>query len=652
MTTLAASRFQPAPARVTAIGRDPNGGNFQEVFRIPGSMLPANGTYQFVVFGRVGDVVLNSDQPFLWADLMLGNSIGGFFTTARHLVSLADLSIRRDFDPQRGFPFFLMVKVAGWTTGDDLVLYARVYDETTFPPLEATFAVAQVGILAFNLTSIGAANHIAEEQTPGSTTLNYYAAGRQTLATSAVLPWISGTEDWAVFWTARVFALEPTNPYGIAIQGWDTIPLWTWGDFGNEGPHGGCNLRGLNPTAATAAGYSLGGFTVQQVTTNATILRLIGRCRYDVGARAVYMQGRWFAVRLSVFHEWESTQTETASGYCGHFFDPRGVVDDKVLGSGHKDAIWLSAMNPRPTDRRRHYHTRLKHNETREQNAPERLFVSQGHAPVEGLYEIAGGRLDLHESNNFFDHETTQRPVDSISLLHFVGTITSPPFRAGETVRGLTSGATIENFEARDNTGPKSLRYTHGSRVGTFTPGETVQGDDSGARCVLRTSPIPEDEPPIDDAWYRTFLVFDPNDEPPPDAVLSEVLGPDVVYVPGREGPSLASLSSLPFAPSGPIEWEVLHDRIRLTSILGHEVSIPRFASVRRRALFRIAGLTAAAASATLQFLRTQQIAAFKYADLDGPERAFVCEVDSIRSTDEGVLKTVTFAALELVWLP
>lgn len=662
MTQVAASTFQPAAARITSISRNPLGGGFQEVLRIKGSTLPANGDYQFIVFGRLGDVTINSDQPFLYADLMLGNGIGGFFTSVRHVVALQDQQIRRGADAEgRGFPFLLMHQAAGWTTGDDLVLYARIYDETTFPPTEISYSVAQVGILAFNLTAIGSSHYIAEEGVLGSTAINFKASGRQVLHTTSILPWTSGAEDWVFFWSSRVRAMEPTNRYGVYIEAWDGSTIWDWGDGFPDGPFGGAFLRGpLTPNAIDIAGYSLGSIVQQQVTTATTSLRLRAMCNYDVGTQAVYRQGRLFGLRLSKLHEWKAQRAVNESGWYGAFGAPAGRVEDEVFDIPHVDALWLSAAVPVPVDRVTGYHTRLKHNETKELNLPEKLFVAQGHAPLEGLYEIAGGKVDLHDQNNFFDHETVRLPSESQHLLHFVGLISggSPPgvFQVGETIQGQTSGATVRNREVRTNPSPKNIAFFAGSRAGTFTPGEVVVGLGSGAQVTLRTTPNPLEEPAPNDGRFRQFVVLDLFDDPPAISIPDQVTGPDVVYIPGREGPSLASLQTIPWGVSEPVRFELVGDRVYLSPRAGYKISWPRFTTIRRRAVFPFRGLTLGQRDALITWATLQGIAAFKHTDLDDVERAYVIEIGPderprIDCTDRGVLHDVDIHALELRWL-
>lgn len=661
MTQLAASNFQASPAQVTSIGRNPTGGNFQEVLRIKGSSLPANGDYQFIVFGRIGDVVMNSTEPFLFADLMLGNGLGGFFTTARHCVAMQDPLLRRQLgfpaDPESGFPFLLMHKAAGWTTSDDLVLYARIYDERIFPDGNPSYACAHLGILAFNLTAIGATHYIAEESVLGSTTLPFDPT-YSTLHTSAVLPWTSGTEEWLLIWNARIRAGHDALPYGCYIDGWDGSTAWEWGQgpSATDGPYGGATRRGgLTPTAVDVAGYSLGCVLQRPITTATMSVRLRARCRYTAGVQAVSRQTRIFGLRLSRVHEWHSTVSTLAAGYYGHEEATGGVIDDKVHDVSHQGAIWLATAVPVSVDRASGYHTRLKHNEVREVNYPGALYIRQQHAPLEGLYEVAGGKLDVHDGNNFYDHETVRSPAESQSLLHFVGNITggSPPgvFQVGETIRGVTSGATVRNREVRTNPGPKNIRYFQGSRSGTFIAGEVVQGLGSGAQVTLRTTPHPMDEPGFHDARYRTFVVFDTFDVPPPTPISEESAGAPVVYVPGREGPSLASLNTIPFTPSQPLQFEPMAKRVRLRSLNGYEVSWPALATIRRRARFVFEGLRRADRDALMQWAYTQDIAAFKFQDRDDVMRAFVVDVDSLQSTDVGVLQRVEFQAIELRWL-
>lgn len=660
MTQLAATTFQPGAARITSIGRNPLGGNFQEVLRIKGADLPGNGDYQFIVFGRIGDVVFDSTEPFLFADLMLGNAAGGFFTTARHCLALQDLLLRRvgtAADPQRAFPFLLMHKAAGWTTADDLVLYARIYDERIFPDGNPSYACAQLGILAFNLTAVGAANHLAEESVLGSTTLPYdptYA----TLHTTAVLPWTAGSEDWVIWWNARVRAGHDALPYGCYIDAWDGSTVWEWGQGPSaiDGPYGGATRRGgLTPTAVDVAGYSLGAVLQQPITTIATSLRLRARCRYTAGTQAVARQTRVFGLRLSRVHEWHSTKTVLAVAYYGSDEGTGGVIDDKVHDVSHQDAVWLACAVPVPPDQARAYHTRLKHNEVREINYPSNLQVVQQHAPLEGLYELAGGKLDVHDGNNFYDHETVRPPSESQHLLHYVGNITggSPPgvFQVGETLLGLTSGATVKNREIRQNPAPKNVRFWPGSRVGTFLPGEVIQGQGSGAQATLRTTPPPLEEPGYHDARYRAFVVFDPFDVPPPTPINEESAGLPVVYVPGREGPSLGSLPTLPVAPSAPLQVELVHGRVQLRSPYGYVDSWPRFATPRRRATFQFRALSRGLRDAILTWIHLQGIGAFRFTDQDDVERAYVIDVDSVRSSDVGVQQTLEFSAFELRWL-
>jgi hypothetical protein len=294
----------------------PGGGDGWSIIgRLPKEKLITNRAYVFVVSGticniqRVGAAPLNG-----LCQVALGDPSG-----VKHPGYCAELSINWPTTATEGQPFqFLVIFDPGygiadpvwgarWPNTEDLCLYGRCYTNGDAQNYAATFDVAGVSWLWFDIDVIDGADHFVDEDWPAAPHVQLQAAGYQDWHLGASMPGSAG-EKWVHFvnldYTSLDYQTNPSFQFGAT-----TAP-----SFGTFSPkigsrRWGCRARGNvgSLTAVRNPRMHIGAMCVQDRSAGSLYWG------YRGNGTALVHRFRHFALRVDELPEFSGRSTSAAS---------------------------------------------------------------------------------------------------------------------------------------------------------------------------------------------------------------------------------------------------------------------------------------------------------------------------------------------------
>lgn len=526
-------RVDAITANVQSIGSQPGppgGDGWQIVARLRASQLQAGRHYAFVVNGHLQNIQTSGSSPtYGLAQVCLGDSLGTKHPEYRMAVQLGDPSGQYVAVP---FQFLVVFSASPsitdplwgstWANTADLVIWARVFRNGDPANYAASFDVANITWLWFDLDSIPGTHQLVEE---------YYPARPP-----------SGSPVTQAGGGGYTNHFLTTNQPGSAGQQWlHFVNLWfTPLDYGQGAPQ-------------WQHGYVTDGFFTSFVPM--------------AGAA-----GRWgMSTRGSVVHQ---PGQELPHAHLGSFFpltQPAGSAF--AIGFRGRDFPGLSVSNQTLIHRWRYLGIRI---EALPEVSTLSLTNGSAGARIASHINMLGQSFAPHEPG-----PRTGRVAVPIYLTHgildeqFPGTRSHAWYQLTHRGRALWA----------PNSFVKQVNQIN-LREGVPVLGFGMQGigqDGLDIRYENNFVRIDGELPPLgfqvaDAHFVQLWLVQDPSILPP----TNPSPGAPVVIVPQREGVAIASQQDLPIAPDSATTEAPEEPNQEIAGITGYRRSWPLFTGPRR----------------------------------------------------------------------
>lgn len=154
---------------------------------------------------------------------------------------------------------------------------------------------------------------------------------------------------------------------------------------------------------------------------------------------------------------------------------------------------------------------------------------------------------------------------------------------------------------------PMRVMARHRQEVQSIVRGGRVRAD-AGKHCIRHTQVIDGDASRAATCEANDHQVLVLSTAPgyglsqPP----ADLIGPEVVIVPGKEAVDVGSLPSLPIAPNAPVAWEELDPAFEMETGTGYTISWPLSLEPRRRTPLLWTGLTEDEKAQLTEWLRSR----------------------------------------------
>lgn len=558
------SVYQPSAVTIQSVGTTPSTG-WSKVSTMKGSDLPSGtGDYGFVVWGNVANVLTVKTSSSALMEVGLGDQSGPF---PSHIQSLGFKGGSTFFRRQGvGFHLVLVYETGSrgtWNSSNDLVLWARIYENKSTPGVAGGFVVSDIVMHAFDLaqlTTTITGNIVSSAIAYGGAPTSGNQWKYTSLAAFASALWKENT-TWLVFWHSR-YAPDP-NARGSSVVALRHRPDRTvnWDPNSTPAPPGDDTIFGADGRtgigllkSAAVPGQSFctwaGGGMIQFSTSLADAdpdLQFYGLSADSLATGARFYGGEFLAVDVADLEDY-------AHQLLGPH--PGGSFDKLIHNAGGVKLIDLDV---------------------------------EGHETTRGFF------ADMHAVWTLDQKTAPIHAVPSSVAL-------ANPYHLGAEID--IGKALLIDYAAQYRTEEHYQTLT-GFGIGTMPPAAITSrmfawGTGTGTTKAILSR-------------FLRSVIWNWANAPDFASDVAPAVGAQVEIHPGYESFAMANLTFVPIEPQDTYNERNFDPKERLETDLGYELTWPRTATPRNRMTLRWGGLTIVERDSLATFFAAKDTRAFKW---------------------------------------